>query len=166
MVRPLLFQEKQLRLYLMQNKTKPIIIYLPTKELHMNINNFKIPANISDWSEARQSQKPKYQNPKTKKINKVKQKLFDNSQRLEGLYREYMDKYETTILDLMSQMHQATLDQDLELFKTLADKAKNYLWHETNDYFDRLARYIQPRIKSLAIDAPYRNTLNILKTII
>ena len=129
----------------------------------MNINNFKIPANISVWSEARQSQKPKYQNPKTKKINKHNQKLFDNSQRLEDLYREYMDKYETTILELMSQMHQATLDQDLELFKTLADKAKNYLWHETNDYFDRLARYIQPRIKSLDIDAPYRNTLGILK---
>ena len=43
------------------------------------------------------------------------------------------------------------------------NEKKGYLWHETNDYFDRLARYIQPRIKSLAIDAPYRNTLGILK---
>ena len=129
----------------------------------MNINDLKIPANISDWSETRQSEKPKYQNSKTKKINMYNQKLFDNSQRLEDLYREYMDKYETTILDLMSKMHQATLDQDLELFKSLADKAKNYLWHETDAYFDRLARYIQPRIKSLDIDDPYRNTLGILK---
>ena len=129
----------------------------------MNIDNFKIPANISGWSKARQSEKPKYQNPKTKKISKYNQKLFDSSQRLEDLYREYMDKYETTILDLMSKMHQATLDQDLELFKSLADKAKEYIRYETSEYFDRLARYIQPRIKSLSIDVPYRNTLGILK---
>tara|TARA_B100000214_G_scaffold326015_1_gene263841 strand:+ start:10597 stop:11091 length:495 start_codon:yes stop_codon:yes gene_type:complete len=129
----------------------------------MNINNFKIPTDISDWSVSRQAEKPKYQNKKTKKINNYNQKFFDNSQRLEDLYREYMDKYETTILDLMAQMHQATLDQDLELFKSLADKAKEYIRYETNNYFDRLARYIQPRIKSLAIDDPYRNTLGILK---
>jgi len=129
----------------------------------MNINDFKMPNNIEDWSLARQSEKPKYQNPKTKYISKAKQKLFDNSQRLEDLYREYVDKYESTILDLMSQMQQASLDQDLKLFKSLAGKAKDYLWYETNDYFERLARYISPRIKSLPIDDPHRNALGILK---
>ena len=130
----------------------------------MNINNFKIPkAELAQWAEIREGEKPKYQNKRTQKINKSNQKLFDNSERLEALYREYADKYEATIIEYMVKMHKATLEQDLDTFKVLAKEVQSYIWQDCNDYFDRLARYIQPRIKSLSVDKPYRNTLGILK---